>query len=808
GQKVFNRYTLTKILGRGGMGVVWLARDGELERDVALKFLPEVVALDKESLDELKRETRRNLELTHPHIVRIYDFVSDGRSAAISMEYVNGASLSALKTEQPDKIFPVARLAVWVAQICEALEYAHTKAKIVHRDIKPANLMVDARGEIKVTDFGIARSISDSVSRVSAQAGSSGTPVYMSPQQMMGEKAAVSDDVYALGATLYELLTGKPPFHTGNIIVQVQNKVPPTIAARREELGVKGDPVPAHWEAAIAACLAKEPGDRPKDMATLAKLLSATARPAKGEDQHTSLFLSVEEMVTGGPMKVTRRRGAMTLLEEIQVPHGVRSGTILRVPRLGEPGQYGGEPGDLLVTVQLREAGVPRPADPFDAFKEVFDRNSSATQPGQALGAEPTLVPIAPASRAWPVLTCSAVMLVAVIASLLGVWDNMDGEKWRWYDYSALFLWAAATAFMGSWATAGLMARSCWLVFLAGGLLTSVAYMETGVYLNAHEVHRHGSLMLAFQFVGGSVFGLILGGVNSLILGRMDGARRQPGLELFIGLGGGLAVTVAAFVIQPTSAKESFDMGLHSWVVAGGLVWLQTLRLLLVRAPAKPAAKPSRWWMAAAAVIFTAGFGGWYVGLLRPLQDPAAMPKNWDPAALDAMHAIEVPADSTVPGKSDPAYRDGFQPDDDSKAMVRPPEEQERQQIEVEKARVVDARVEISARTTSSGAVALEKSPSKLNNNAPDSGTANEPLRSFVADVSVAGVFWGNPVRVVINGRTFRLGDIVDQDGKIVLLGADPEKKDYNLPRSRRRNADEETVVSMSVRWRPFCFLR
>jgi serine/threonine protein kinase len=188
GQKVFRRYTLKKILGRGGMGVVWLARDEELERDVALKFLPEVVALDKESLEELKRETRRNLDLTHPHIVRIYDFIQDGRSAAIAMEYVEGASLAALKTEQPERIFPVEKLRPWVAQLCDALHYAHTKAKVVHRDLKPANLMIAANGDLKVTDFGIARSISDSVSRVSAQAGSSGTPVYMSPQQMMGKR--------------------------------------------------------------------------------------------------------------------------------------------------------------------------------------------------------------------------------------------------------------------------------------------------------------------------------------------------------------------------------------------------------------------------------------------------------------------------------------------------------------------------------------------------------------------------------------------------------------------------------------------
>jgi len=280
GQKVFNRYQLKRILGRGGMGVVWLAQDGELEREVALKFLPEIVALDPEALADLKRETRRNLDLTHPHIVRIYDFVADSRTAAISMEYVNGASLSALKLDQPGRVFATEEIRGWLGQLTEALTYAHTKAKVVHRDLKPANLMLTKDGDLKITDFGIARGISDSVSRVSAQAGgSSGTPVYMSPQQMMGEKPAVTDDIYALGATLYELLTGKPPFYSGNVFMQVQSKLPPTIAERRQELEVTGDTVPEHWEQTIAACLAKEPAARPQSMVQVAQRLGLSGGP-------------------------------------------------------------------------------------------------------------------------------------------------------------------------------------------------------------------------------------------------------------------------------------------------------------------------------------------------------------------------------------------------------------------------------------------------------------------------------------------------------------------------------------------------
>jgi serine/threonine protein kinase len=265
GQKVFRRYTLVRILGRGGMGVVWLARDEELERDVALKFLPDLVVHDLAVLDELKRETRRSLQLTHHHIVRIHDFVQDAESACISMEYVDGPTLSALRVEQPERVFEPAALLPWVEEICGALEYAHRHARIVHRDIKPANLMLNSKGELKVADFGIARSLSDSVSMLTMARGTSGTLAYMSPQQLDGERASNLDDIYSLGATLYELLTSKPPFYSGGIERLIREKTPPSIAARREDLAINStETIPEQWEQTIAACLAKDPGSRPQ----------------------------------------------------------------------------------------------------------------------------------------------------------------------------------------------------------------------------------------------------------------------------------------------------------------------------------------------------------------------------------------------------------------------------------------------------------------------------------------------------------------------------------------------------------------
>lgn len=278
GQKILNRYTFVRILGRGGMGVVWLARDDELEREVALKFLPELVVHDRAVLEELKHETRRSLALTHHNIVRIYDFASDAECACISMEYVDGATLSSLRVDRPDKVFEVEELGPLLQQVCDALQYAHAQARIVHRDLKPSNLMVNAKGDVKVADFGIARSLTDSVSMLTMTRGTSGTLAYMSPQQLDGERVSELDDIYSLGATIYELLTGKPPFYSGQIDRLVREKIPPSMAARRADLGITSkSAIPLDWEEAVAACLAKDPTMRPRTASELReRLLSPT----------------------------------------------------------------------------------------------------------------------------------------------------------------------------------------------------------------------------------------------------------------------------------------------------------------------------------------------------------------------------------------------------------------------------------------------------------------------------------------------------------------------------------------------------
>ena len=286
GRRVFGRFLLERELGTGGMAVVWLARDERLGLLMALKFLPGTVAKDPESINDLRNEIKRGLKLNHPGVVRLYELHEEPSEglAAIAMEYVDGPTLEEEKDKQPGRCFDVTEpLKTWACSLCDVLTYVHERAKVVHRDLKPGNVMVNSLGDLKVADFGISSSLGNSQSRLTQGASTSGTPAYMSPQQAAGRPVSVADDLYGVGATLYELLSSKPPFfrgHSSVILNQVATEIPPLIAERRKELGITGKaPIPPQWEAAIAACLAKDPQRRPASMRALRDWFKTGERP-------------------------------------------------------------------------------------------------------------------------------------------------------------------------------------------------------------------------------------------------------------------------------------------------------------------------------------------------------------------------------------------------------------------------------------------------------------------------------------------------------------------------------------------------
>lgn len=273
GQRVFERYYLKRTLGEGGMGVVWLAHDRVLEQPIALKFIAHHLMENQQEVERLKSETRRSLKLSHPNIVRIYDFIQTQQGAAVAMEYVDGWSLWSLRVDKPRQIFTVEEILPWIRDLCDALDYAHNQAGIVHRDIKPANLIVNSRGQLKITDFGLSRELERGPVRDASHPPIVGTDWYMSPQQWTGEPPAVADDVYSLGVTIYELLTGKPPFYEGDVFKQLHEVVPPSMTERLFEFGIHDVVVPLNWEETIAACLEKDAARRPVSIRDVAARL-------------------------------------------------------------------------------------------------------------------------------------------------------------------------------------------------------------------------------------------------------------------------------------------------------------------------------------------------------------------------------------------------------------------------------------------------------------------------------------------------------------------------------------------------------
>ena len=405
-QRLFSRYVLERFLGRGGMGIVWLARDEVLGGQVALKMLPEVLALDAEALADLKRETRRCLQLTHPAIVRIFDLVGDSQRAAIAMEFIDGGTLSARKAAQAGGHFGVEEITPWTEQLCAALGYAHEEAQVVHRDLKPPNLMLTRQGRLKIADFGVARSVTDSVSRVSAarDSSSSGTPPYMSPQQLMGERVCVADDIYALGATLYDLLTGKPPFFTGNLPMQILQKQPPPMTVRRRELRADAalpepaQPIPPAWEAVVASCLAKEPGERPASVAECAERLfgggvGKTTRlsrtrslapppPPTAEAPLPVLPMPLPPPVQPAPSSPSLPAAAAPRLKHVNRRSGLWLMIIVvgAIMLIGVPIWYFGR-----ILPEQRLAKTPQPITPSTETP----RNSAGSEPGEGGGNDP-----------------------------------------------------------------------------------------------------------------------------------------------------------------------------------------------------------------------------------------------------------------------------------------------------------------------------------------------------------------------------------------------------------------------------------
>ncbi|MGD0125624.1 MAG: serine/threonine-protein kinase [Terriglobia bacterium] len=262
GTLLAERYRIVAVLGRGGMGEVYRADDLVLGQPVALKFLPEAAAGKEELLTRFRNEVRTARRVSHSNVCRVYDLGTVDGQMFLSMEYVDGEDLASLLRRigriPPDKAVEIAR------QLCAGLAAAH-KEGVLHRDLKPANVMLDGRGRAVMTDFGLAGLV-DQIQGADVR---SGTPAYMSPEQLAGKEVTAKSDIYSLGLVLYEVFTGKRAFEAETLadLVRIRNERP----VSNPSSWVK-DLDPA-VERVIMRCLEHEPGARPASALAVAAAL-------------------------------------------------------------------------------------------------------------------------------------------------------------------------------------------------------------------------------------------------------------------------------------------------------------------------------------------------------------------------------------------------------------------------------------------------------------------------------------------------------------------------------------------------------
>ena len=262
------RYRIERKLGHGSMGIVFLAKDQLLFRDVALKKLTHGLNQDQNVIIRFQQEARALAQLTHPNIVQIYDFVQEENQYWIAMEYVEGKDLGSL-IEDSGK-YPINDSLRICILISEAMDYAHNRG-VIHRDFKPSNVLMTIDTEPKVMDFGLAKLSHSSIATMEGSL--LGSPAFMSPEQARGETADARSDIYAMGVTLYQFITGKLPFEG-----ELKNVITQKIAGHQPSMELLENQVPVDLEQIIKKMMAIDPDDRPATMKAVCQALKSISK--------------------------------------------------------------------------------------------------------------------------------------------------------------------------------------------------------------------------------------------------------------------------------------------------------------------------------------------------------------------------------------------------------------------------------------------------------------------------------------------------------------------------------------------------
>jgi eukaryotic-like serine/threonine-protein kinase len=355
GDLIADRYELEELVGTGGMSTVFRAYDRQLERRVAIKILHEHYADDPEYLERFRREARAVARLSHPNIVTVIDRGDDGGRQYIVFEYVEGENLKELVVRSGR--LPVRRALELALDVAGGLAFAHDHG-LVHRDVKPQNVLLSREGEVKVTDFGIARSLH--MEHGVTQTGTVlGTGEYLAPEQASGKQVSPATDVYSLGVVLWELLAGDVPFVGENFVavaLRHVNEPPPSLRERRPD-------VTPRLEAAVDRALAKDPGRRFPSMAAFAKELRACLAEVEGQPAPAPDDLELTRVTSPAPAPARaparQRRRAPARARRRRLPYVllalvVAGAAFAAVLLLGGSGHHGGgSGGGSGATVQL-----------------------------------------------------------------------------------------------------------------------------------------------------------------------------------------------------------------------------------------------------------------------------------------------------------------------------------------------------------------------------------------------------------------------------------------------------------------------
>ncbi len=278
-------YAITQKIGAGGMGTVFLAHHIDTHQVAAVKVLPASMAREAGFVARFEREIESLKRLTNPHIIQLYESGTDNETYYYAMEYVDGETLADLLKRE--KRLPWRRVIDIGVQVCSALKSAHD-AGIIHRDLKPSNLLLNDDGFVKLTDFGIAQMFASS--KLTATGGIVGTAEFMSPEQADGRRASKQSDLYSLGAVLYALVTGRPPF-TGNTSSEVIHKHK---YGQFERPSLLVPEIPSWLEVIICQLLEKEPDKRFPDAYVLSRQLEQVKKRVE---------LSMRDTITSMPSK-------------------------------------------------------------------------------------------------------------------------------------------------------------------------------------------------------------------------------------------------------------------------------------------------------------------------------------------------------------------------------------------------------------------------------------------------------------------------------------------------------------------------